>query len=230
MKFFRVFIVLLIPALVIPGYLYEHGLLGTLVDSPTSNNKTTRSDNLPWKNKNNTPGASDEFGVETKSSDSKGKQQFGIPGVEEDETPYTNRPAKVIEVFDGDTLKVTLLNQNEVEIIRIKGIDCPEVAMDIDKCWSGEDLIDIPCEQQVPLGQRAAAYASARLAGEIVMLESYEGFKEDDYGRTLAYVRTADGDDYGLTMIKKGYCKDYGIRYDHPRDDKYEEYRRAINR
>jgi endonuclease YncB( thermonuclease family) len=112
----------------------------------------------------------------------------------------------------------------------VKGIDCPESSRDVDKCWSDDDLIDIPCPEQVPLGKRATEYAEDALAGKTVRLESYDGFKEGGYGRTLAYIRTPDGKDYSLKTIKRGLCKDSGVRYDHPRDDQYEPHRRPIDR
>lgn len=151
-------------------------------------------------------------------------------GNETNREHYDSRRADVLEVFDGDTLKVQFVQSGTTRRIRIKGIDCPESSEEIDKCWSSEDLIDIPCEEQVPLGKRATAYAKGLLADETIELESYSGFDKGEHGRTLAYVRTPGERDYGLEAVRKGYCKDSGVRYDHPREDTYEKHRRGIKR
>lgn len=178
-----------------------------------------------------TASSSNSTGEASKSADGKsGSNSDEITVNESDEGPYKTRRADVLEVFDGDTLKVEFVQSDITRRIRIKGIDCPESSEEVDKCWSDEDLIDIPCEKQVPLGKRATAYARGLLADETVELESYNGFDKGEHGRTLAYVRTPDGRDYGLESVKKGYCKDSGVRYDHPRDGTYEKHRRGIKR
>lgn len=181
--------------------------------------------------KTTTASSSNSTGEAPESADGENRSNSGeISANDSDEGPYKTRRADVLEVFDGDTLKVRFVRTGDVRRIRIKGIDCPESSEEVDKCWSGEDLIDIPCEKQVPLGKRATTYAKGLLADETVELESYSEFNEGEHGRTLAYVRTPDGRDYGLESVKKGYCKDSGVRYGHPRDDTYEKHRRGIKR
>jgi endonuclease YncB( thermonuclease family) len=117
----------------------------------------------------------------------------------------------------------------DIRDLNDQGLDCPESSR-IEKCHSDEDLIDIPCDEQIPLGKRAKGFAEGILGDEIVRLESYKNFEKGHYGRTIAYIRAPDGEDYGLNMVKKGYCKDSGIRYDHPREDTYKTYRGPIQR
>lgn len=143
--------------------------------------------------------------------------------------PYDVKSARVLRAYDGDSLKVRLLDSKEVVEIRIKGIDCPETSEDVDKCGPG-GLVDLPCDEQIPLGIRAKSYAKAQLEDQTVKLESYNNFNRGDYGRILAYVRMDDGEDYGLETVKKGYCNDSGRIYSHPRDDQYEAHQKPLKR
>lgn len=140
---------------------------------------------------------------------------------------YSSRRASVFRVYDGDSLKVRFLESGEIGEVRIKGIDCPETSEKVDKCGRG-GIVDLTCEQQIPLGIRAKSYAKTLLEDEVVTLESYNNFDRGDYGRILAYVRTDDGEDYGLKTVRKGYCNDSGRRYEHPRDERYERFRRPL--
>lgn len=212
MKVLRIVAVLLVVMAGAGGYLYSLQSNGGIGD--TNHERTSRT-------------------VEESENDSSDAQK-NLPteraGDTQDSTEYESRRAQVIEVFDGDTIKARYEESGKEVIVRVKGIDCPESSRDVEKCWSDDDLIDIPCPEQVPLGKRATEFAKKRLAGETIRLESYDGFKEGDYGRTLAYIRSPEGNDYGLETVKRGLCKDSGVRYDHPRDDQYKSHRRGIKR
>lgn len=142
---------------------------------------------------------------------------------------YDRRRARVLRVYDGDSLKVQFVDNRETAEVRLMGIDCPETSEEVDKCGPG-GLVDLPCEEQIPLGIRAKSYAKTLLEEEVITLESYNNFERGHYDRVLAYVRTPEGEDYGLKTIKKGYCNDSGRIYDHPRDDKYERHQRPLKR
>ena len=81
---------------------------------------------------------------------------------------------KVVRVVDGDTL----LLERGVRV-RFLGVNTPEIAHD-----------DQPEE---PLGQEAKEFTRRFIEGKSVTLE-YDQERDDDYGRTLAYVY-ADGQD-----------------------------------
>lgn len=142
---------------------------------------------------------------------------------------YLSLKARVTRIYDGDSFEVRVLKSGRLVEIRTRGIDCPETSPDIQKCGPG-GVVDLPCEEQVPLGRRARSFARSRLLDRVVKLESYKEFKRDEYDRLLAYVRTPNGRDYGLLTVKEGYCNDSGKIFDHPRDETYRQYRRPLAR
>jgi endonuclease YncB( thermonuclease family) len=134
----------------------------------------------------------------------------------------------VTEVYDGDTFKVALKEADKSVVVRIRGIDCPESKRN-EKCQ--EDAEDwMGCEEQIPLGKRATRKARSMVAGDTVILESGEdgGFETDPYDRILAYVRMADGRDYGLTMVKNRQCRDFSDDFEHPRMDRYKQHETSV--
>ena len=101
--------------------------------------------------------------------------------------------AKILTVFDGDTLRadldlgfgVTLKNQ----ALRVHGIDCPEMATDA--------------------GKAARDHARTLLTGGlIVRVETFKDSKEK-YGRYLAKITLPTGCDYASAMIAEGHAKPY---------------------
>ena len=91
-------------------------------------------------------------------------------------------PYQVIRVIDGDTL---LLNvDSEEKRIRLVGIDTPE-SVNPDKSKNTEE------------GIIASQFTKDLMTDASVFLE-YDVQREDDYGRTLAYVYT----DRGKTMLQ----------------------------
>jgi endonuclease YncB( thermonuclease family) len=117
--------------------------------------------------------------------------------------------ARVILIKDGDTLVVRLQPTDKKLKLRVLGADCPE----------GPKRAD-PSD----LGQAATEAAKALLLGKDIKLESENGdgkYKHDRFGRLLAFVRLADGVDYGLKMIADGHCGDFSWKYPHPRSAEY---------
>lgn len=110
---------------------------------------------------------------------------------------------KVKSVVDGDTLWVIDSEDNSFKV-RMIGVNTPEsVSSDESK----------NCEQ----GKIASNYTKSKLTvGETVYLEYGEN-KEDDYGRTLAYVWLKDVDNdsnenakkymYNTELLEKGYAQ-----------------------
>jgi micrococcal nuclease len=95
--------------------------------------------------------------------------------------------AVVVDVIDGDTIKVKL-DSGIRENVRLIGVDCPEV-------WENEKFArDMKRERRhsarelLKLGQRAKEFTQARCSpGDIVRLEP-DVERRDRYGRLLAYV------------------------------------------
>lgn len=101
---------------------------------------------------------------------------------------------KVIEVVDGDTIKV--LMNNKEETVRPIGIDTPEVA---------DPRIPVQC-----FGVEASNKAKELLTGKNVILESDATQGErDKYGRLLRYVFLEDGTNFNKLMIEEGYAHEY---------------------
>ncbi len=146
-------------------------------------------------------------------------------------TPLAEKPrhhavVEVASVTDGDTFRARLRDKSTVPI-RLQGLDCPEVQRN-SKCRSIEEKGGPTCDEQIEMGHEATRVALELLAaGSRVTLESAKRhgiLPTGGFGRRLAYVRLADGRDFGLEMIRRTACKDFGYRYPHPRS---EEYKRA---
>lgn len=112
------------------------------------------------------------------------------------------RTVQVVDVVDGDTVDVVPLGGGPQTTVRLLGLDCPEV--------------------DTRAGRLAGEHAAELLAGAMVTLESgTRHFERGYYKRLLAYVRLPGGRDFGLHMIRAGWCEDYDWKYPHPRGDLY---------
>lgn len=131
---------------------------------------------------------------------------------------------KVQWVVDGDTFKIcpkTMdgCKREEQISVRVKGLECPESSQE---ACSHKPEAD--CSTHIPQGQKAKADAMRTLRGQMVTLVPSAGgghFEEDRYHRVLAYVNMPNRSDFGLSMIQKGLCYDFGFRYPHEREDAY---------
>jgi endonuclease YncB( thermonuclease family) len=98
----------------------------------------------------------------------------------------------VVEVVDGDTLRVRLNGRSEK--VRALGIDAPESAAGRPPgCF----------------GREAAARARDLLADQSVRLvyDPTQGDR-DESGRLLAYVELPDASDFGAAMLAEGYARE----------------------
>jgi endonuclease YncB( thermonuclease family) len=134
--------------------------------------------------------------------------------------------ARVERVVDGDTVEVRLLDGGGRLTVRLLGIDCPESRPN-DKCRRAGRRGGRGCDWQVPRGRRAGRMAREILERRRVRLECGRRCRRGGYGRALRYLRLEDGRDFGLEMVRRGLCRDYGHRYPHPRGQRY---RRAEGR
>ena len=96
--------------------------------------------------------------------------------------------AKVVNVTDGDTIKVFNAEQGQVKI-RLYGIDTPEKGQ--------------------PYGKAAGKYLASLIAGAIVEVESVT---TDRYGRTVGIVSSSEANinqemvQAGFAWVYKRYC------------------------
>ena len=103
--------------------------------------------------------------------------------------------ADVLEVVDGDTIKVQFANGDK-ETIRLLGIDTPETHH--------------PTKPVGCFGPEAELYSRENLLGRSVELE-YDVERYDRYKRTLAYVYV-DNVRFNDELVKNGYAKILSIQ------------------
>jgi micrococcal nuclease len=109
--------------------------------------------------------------------------------------------ATVTTVYDGDTVKVRIAGRAD-ERVRLIGVDSPE--------------LDDARESVRLMAFLAKRFAFQRLYQTRV--ELIPGPEErDSYGRLLAFIRTADGSNFNVTLVREGYATAF-LKF--PFDDK----------
>ncbi|WP_233204245.1 lamin tail domain-containing protein [Halegenticoccus soli] len=117
--------------------------------------------------------------------------------------------ATVVEVVDGDTVKVRYPNGSR-DTVRLVGVDTPEVHVRDDPTeYEGVPDTERGRRCLRGHGDRASDYATERLDGETVEL----GFDENEgrrgyYGRLLAYVYVG-GEQFNYRLVREGYARAY---------------------
>ena len=121
--------------------------------------------------------------------------------------PATTAPegATVIRVIDGDTVRVRLDGVGTEEIVRLIGIDTPEID------WKKRKIACFASE--------ALARATELLQGKQVSLHAKPEEDRDGYKRLLRYVH-AGGEDIGARLLLEGYARNFPW-FPHPRLDRY---------
>jgi endonuclease YncB( thermonuclease family) len=120
---------------------------------------------------------------------------FALPASAADRLPGPI-PAQLVEVVDGDTVRVRAevwLGQTIEVLVRIRGIDAPELRAQCPAERAGADA--------------ATAYLAATVgAGPLLLLD----ISDDKYfGRVVADVATADGAELGSAMLQSGLVRAY---------------------
>lgn len=112
----------------------------------------------------------------------------------EDQTSEQKKYYTVIDVVDGDTIKVVI--DGKLETLRLIGLDTPETV---------DPRKTVQC-----FGKEASAKAVELLLNQKVWLESdtSQGVR-DKYNRLLMYVYRDDGLLYNKWMIENGYAHEY---------------------
>lgn len=98
--------------------------------------------------------------------------------------------ARVERVTDGDSLWVKPLKGGKAHVLRLQGVDAPEL-----------------CQ---PHGLKARDILRGRLTGQVVRVQAKS---RDTYGRRLARVEH-QGDDVGGWMVQQGHAWSYRWRQD----------------
>ncbi len=105
-------------------------------------------------------------------------------------------PAEIVEVIDGDTLRVAArvwLDQNVEVLVRIRGIDAPERYGD--------------CPEERAAAAAATLALGAAVAGPLVTIVDIE--RDKYFGRVVADVIAADGASVGTVMLASGRVRPY---------------------
>ena len=112
-----------------------------------------------------------------------------VPAGAEEESPRQIVPSDLLSFDDGDSVRIRW--PEGVEVVRILGIDTPEV-QHLDH--------DLPYAQ--PFGEKAAGFIQGCLAvaGRIEIVRAAD---KDPYGRTLAYLYL-DGKNYSVLVLRAG--------------------------
>jgi micrococcal nuclease len=117
---------------------------------------------------------------------------------------------QVVEVVDGDTIKVNI--DGTTETLRIIGINTPETV---------DPRRPVQC-----FGKEASDKAKELLGGQYVTLErDITQDNRDKYGRLLRFV-FINGDDYGKEMIREGYAYEYTYNIPYKYQAEYKEAQR----
>lgn len=122
----------------------------------------------------------------------------------------TARQAVVIRVIDGDTVEVRFTN-GEVDTVRLIGVDTPETSLS-NQDPSEYGIPDTPSGSDWLLmwGENAESFANSELAGtEVLVVTDPEGDTRGYYGRLLAYIYYSDGENFGYTLLERGYARVY---------------------
>jgi len=107
---------------------------------------------------------------------------------------------RVVDVIDGDTIVVSTV-AGRFDTVRLLGVDTPETK---------HPTRGVEC-----YGAEASAFATRRLLGHVVRLES-DVERRDVYGRRLAYV-WLDGERFNDVLLRRGYARFLVI----PPNDRY---------
>lgn len=159
---------------------------------------TNETNNEPKKNSQDISTQSEILEKETKSEESSTNNE-------------KHQLYEIARVVDGDTLKVYI--DGKKETIRLLNVNTPESVAE-------EEY------RNVPLGKTASSFTKNFLDGHKVYLE-YDIEKLDQYGRTLAFVYTEDGDCLNKALIESSLAK--VVKFE-PNVTRYDEYKKIEKR
>jgi micrococcal nuclease len=137
-----------------------------------------------------------------------------LGGGEDDRLARQSASGRVVDVVDGDTVKVRL--GGETETVRYIGVDTPETVK--------------PGEPVQCFGKRASAFNRYAVAGRRVRLR-FGAERRDRYGRLLAYVYVGDRErSVNADLIGRGYGRVLVIAPNVDHADRYRRLERKARR
>jgi len=115
----------------------------------------------------------------------------------------TYNKATVVQVADGDTLRIEMDGQEEA--VRLIGIDTPESKIN-KKAKKDSIKTNYDVETITAMGKEAARYVRTLVRkGDTVGLE-FDVQKRDKYNRLLVYAYLSDGKMLNEEIVKAGYA------------------------
>lgn len=130
-----------------------------------------------------------------------------------------NRRAEIVEVIDGDTVEIT--RNGEEEIVRVLGIDTPEV---YSRNNPSEFFLENTSEKRKCLrkmGEKASSFAREKLVNQTVeLVQDPQSDERGSYGRLLGYIEY-NNTDLGEELLEKGYARVYNSSFE--RIERYRE-------
>lgn len=130
--------------------------------------------------------------------------------------------AKVVDIYDGDTITVAFYNKGELEkyTIRVLGYDSPEIKPKKDSKHRDEEIhkaylarnrmVELVTDCKVKQGSKMTRKELRKLLNGNTRLITVEFVKFDKYGgRMLGNINTEEDDSISEIMIKEGYGYSY---------------------
>ncbi|MFK7779972.1 MAG: thermonuclease family protein [Candidatus Gracilibacteria bacterium] len=129
------------------------------------------------------------------------KRDFDIKSgyyLDHSELDVSSGKAKVIDIIDGDTIKIQFIGSEKIENFRLVGVDTPETKH--------------PNMKVEQYGQEAYEFVLRGLKGKEVFVELDSNNIRDTYSRLLGFV-FLDGENFNKKIIEEGYSRAY-LDYD----------------
>jgi len=151
----------------------------------------------------------------------------GLPFASEASTPTPglDHEAAVVEVVDGDTLEIRMLDGG-LETVRLLGVDTPETHAETDPA-EFEGVPDTEAGRAClrAAGENATVFVEQTLADATVRVRTDPtADRRDSYGRRLAYV-TVDNESLNRALLDRGHARLYDTPF-----DRRDEFATAENR
>ena len=127
--------------------------------------------------------------------------------------PDAGPTATVVEVVDGDTVRVEFENGTR-DTVRLLGVDTPEVHAAAEPTdFQGVPDTDAGRACLRRAGERASEYARERLLGaEVTLTFDANEPRRGYYDRLLAYL-TVDGAEFNYALVARGYARLYDSEF-----------------
>lgn len=113
------------------------------------------------------------------------------PKNSDDWAMFDHKPFRVTKIVDGDTIHIRRPTGDQETIVRLLGVDAPE-------------MNDPTTNQPAHWGLQASKYLYARANDKVVTIRLEPIATRDKYDRLLAYVYLTDSDCVNLALVRDG--------------------------